>query len=94
MTIDDEIRDEKLQHDISRETAKTSARSSGKIDKYEYVTGNEMLPSNQSRFTVFSSIKSFLKSKKNTIEDADEKQTKALQTLSTGQLVIYFQEIF
>ena len=47
MTIDDEIRDEKLQYDINRETAKTSVLSSGKIDKYEYLTGEEMLPSNQ-----------------------------------------------
>ena len=39
MTIDDKIKDEKLQHDISREAAKISALSSGKIDKYEYLTG-------------------------------------------------------
>ena len=39
MTIDDNIRDEKLQHDINREEAKISVLSSGKIDKYEYLTG-------------------------------------------------------
>ena len=39
MTIDDQIRDEKLQYDINREAAKISAISSGKIDKYEYSTG-------------------------------------------------------
>ena len=49
MTIDDEIRDEKLQYDINREAAKISALSSGKIDKYEYLTGEEVLPSYQSR---------------------------------------------
>ena len=49
MTIDDEIRDEKLQYDINREAAKISALSSGKIDKYEYLTGEEILPSYQSR---------------------------------------------
>ena len=38
MTIDDKIRDEKIQYDINREAAKRSALSSGKIDKYEYVT--------------------------------------------------------
>ena len=38
MTIDDKIRDEKLQHDIDREAPKISALSSGKIDKYEYLT--------------------------------------------------------
>ena len=47
MTIDDQNRDEKLQYDINRETAKTSALSSGKIDRYEYLTGEEILPSNQ-----------------------------------------------
>ena len=49
MTIDDRIRDEKLQYAIHREVAKTSALSSGKIDKYEYFTGEEILPSDQSR---------------------------------------------
>ena len=35
MTINDQITDEKLQYEISREVAKISALSSGKIDKYE-----------------------------------------------------------
>ena len=39
MTIDDKIRDKKLQYNISREAEKISTLSSGKIDKYEYVTG-------------------------------------------------------
>ena len=47
MTIEDQIRDEKLQYDINREAAKISALSSGKIDKYEYFTGEEILSSNQ-----------------------------------------------
>ena len=47
MTINDQIRDEKLQYDINREVAKISALSSGKIDNYEYLTGEEILPSNQ-----------------------------------------------
>ena len=47
MTINDQIRDEKLQYDINRGAAKISALSSGKIDKYEYLTGKEILPSNQ-----------------------------------------------
>ena len=47
MTIEDQIRDEKLQYDINREAAKISALSSGKFDKYEYLTGEEILPSNQ-----------------------------------------------
>ena len=47
MTIDDQIRDEKLQHDINEEAAKISASSSGKINKYEYFAVEEILPSNQ-----------------------------------------------
>ena len=44
---DDKIRDEKLQYNINREVAKITVLSSGKIDKYEYLTGEEILPSNQ-----------------------------------------------
>ena len=47
MTIEDQIRDEKIQHNINREAAKMLALSSGKINKYEYLTGEEILPSNQ-----------------------------------------------
>ena len=47
MTIDDKIRNEKLQYDINREATKILALSSGKIGKCEYLTGEEMLPSNQ-----------------------------------------------
>ena len=46
MTINDQIRDEKLQYDINREAAKISALSSSKIQKYEYLTGTNRLPSN------------------------------------------------
>ena len=47
MGIDDKTRDEKLQYDINREAAKTSALPSGKIDKYTYLTGEEILLFNQ-----------------------------------------------
>ena len=43
MTIDEKIRDEKLQYDINREAAKISALSSNKIHKYEYLTGEDIL---------------------------------------------------
>ena len=46
MTVEDQIIDEKLQYDINRGAAKISALSSGKIDKYDYLTGEEILPSN------------------------------------------------
>ena len=49
MTIDDKIKDKKLQYDISREAARISALFSRKINKYEYLTGEEMLPFDQSR---------------------------------------------
>ena len=47
MIIDDQIKDKKLQCNINREAAKISALSSGKIDKHKYLTGEEILPSNQ-----------------------------------------------
>ena len=49
MTIDDKIKDEKVQYDINREIAKMSALSSGKIDKYEYFTSEESIPPDQRR---------------------------------------------
>ena len=81
MTINDQIRDEKLQYDINREAAKISALSSGKIHKYEYLTGEDILPSNQqqiieqAKFTYSPLGKAFEKQIK-TIEDQGEKQIK------------------
>ena len=49
MTIDDKIIDEKIQYDFKREVAKISALFSGKFYKYEYLTGGEILQSDQSR---------------------------------------------
>ena len=43
MTIDDQIKDVKIQYHINRESAKISALSSGKIRKYEYLIGEEIL---------------------------------------------------
>ena len=79
MKTDDKIRDEKLQYDIIREAAKISALSSGKIDKYEYLTEEEILPSDQRRvteqakFTYSPHGKAFEKQIK-TIEEQGEKQ--------------------
>ena len=44
MKIDDKIRDEKIECDINREAAQILALSSGKIDKYEFFTGKQILP--------------------------------------------------
>ena len=85
MTIIDQIRDEKLQYDINREAAKISALSLGKIDKYEYLIGEEILPSNQqqiieqAKFTCSPLGKAFEKQIK-TIEDQGQKQVEALKT--------------
>ena len=51
MTINDQIRDERIQYDINREAVKISALSSGKIRKYEYLTGEDILPFNQQQIT-------------------------------------------
>ena len=86
MTINDQIKDEKLQYNIIREAAKISALSSGKIHKYEYLTGEDILPSNQqeiieqAKFTYSPLGKAFEKQIK-TIEDQGEKQIDALENL-------------
>ena len=86
MAINDQIRDEKLQYDINRETAKISALSSCKIHKYEYLTGEDILPSNQqqtkeqARFTYSPLGKAFEKQIK-TIEDQGQKQVDPLKDL-------------
>ena len=70
MTIQDKTKDEKLQYNINREAPKISALSSGKIDKYEHLTGEEILPSDQStiieqtKFAYFPLRKAFKKAKK------------------------------
>ena len=77
MTIEDRIKDEKLQYDINREASKISALSSGKIDKYEYLTGKEILSPNQqqiieqAKFTYSPLGKAFEKQTK-TIEDKEK----------------------
>ena len=84
MTIDDQIKYEKRQYDVNREAAKISALSSDKFNKYEYLTGEEILPSNkqqiieQAKFTYSPLGKAFEKQIK-TIEDQGEKQIKAIQ---------------
>ena len=86
MTVEDQIEDEKTQYDINREAAKISALSSGKNDKYEYLTGDEILPSNQqqviehAKFTYSPLGKSFQKQTKIT-EDQGKKQVDALADL-------------
>ena len=79
MTIDEQIRDEKIQYDINREPTKISALSSSKIDKYEYLTGEE---SNQKQIiepaqpTLLG--KAFEKQTK-TIKNQEEKHVNAIK---------------
>ena len=85
MTIEDQIKDEKLQYDINREAAKISALSSGKLDKYEYLTGEEILPSNQQQIIQqakfnYSPLGKALEKQRKTIKDQGEKQVDALKT--------------
>ena len=84
MTIHDKIRDEKPRYDINREAAKVSALSSGKINKYECLTGEEILPSDQRRgieqanFTYSPSGKT-LKKQTKTNEEQSKKQIKGIE---------------
>ena len=93
MTIEDLIRDEKVQYDINREAAKISALSSSKIDEYEYLTGEEILPSNQqqiieqAKFTYSPLGKAFEKQTK-TIEDQGEKQFKIKTQLNQSKKLL------
>ena len=86
MTINDQIRDEKLQHDINREAAKISALSSRNFHKYEYLTSEDIIPFNQqqiieqARFTYSPLGKAFEKQIK-TIEDQCKKHIGALENL-------------
>ena len=61
MKIDDKIRNEKMQYNVSREAAKISALYSGKVDRYEYLTSEEILPSDQSKIIEQFSLFSFRK---------------------------------
>ena len=77
--------------DINAEAAKISTLSSGKINKYEYLTGEEILPSNQqqiieqAKFTYSQLGKAFEKQTK-TIEDQREKQIDALKSLKPKEV--------
>ena len=84
MSINDQIRNEKLQNDINKEAAKTSALSSGKLHKYEYLTGEDILPSTrqqiieQTKFTYSPLGKAFEKQIK-TIEEQWKEQIKLIK---------------
>ena len=92
MTINDQIGDEKLQYDINREAAKISSLSSCKIRKYEYLTGEDILPLNQqqiieqARFN-YSPLGKTLERQIKTIEGQGEKQIKAIQNQRQDKMI-------
>ena len=78
MTINDQIRDGKLKYDINREATKIAALSSGKLHKYEYLTGEDILPFNQQQITeqakfTYSRLGKAFEKQIKTIEDKGQK---------------------
>ena len=86
--INHKIRDEKLQYNIKTEVAKISALLSGKIDKCEYVTSEEILPPDeirvieQAEFTYSPLEKTFEKQTKK-IEEQEKKTSLRFKSLRT-----------
>ena len=80
MTIDGKIRGEKLQYNINRKATKILALSSWKIDKYEYLAGEEILPLDQRRMIecIFSNRKSYRKQTK-AVEEHGKKHIKTIE---------------
>ena len=88
MTVDDKIIDEKLRCDINRESAKLSALSSGKTDKYEYLTGEKILSSNQSRINkqakfTYSSLGKAFEEQIKTLDEQGKKQGSSFSSFKT-----------
>ena len=84
MTINDQIRDEKLQYDLNREAAKISALSSRKIQKYEYLSVDDIIPSNQQQIIkqaklTYSPLGKPFEKQIKTIEDQGEKKIKQFE---------------
>ena len=75
MTIDDQIGDEDLQYDINMETAKISALSSTKIGKYEYLTGEEILPSNEKQIKTILQLGNAFEKEMKTTEDQERNKS-------------------
>ena len=90
MRTDKKIRDEKLQWNINRQAAKISVLSSGKNDKFEYLTGKEILPTDQSKvkeetkFSCWPLGKAFEKQTKKT-DDWGRKQIEALKVSMSAE---------
>ena len=86
MTIDDNFKDETIQYGINREAAKTSPLSPGQIDKYVYLLGEEILPTDQSRITeetmfTYSPLSKSFGKKIKAIEKPWKKRVEVLEVL-------------
>ena len=87
MPMDNKIRDEKLQYDINREPARISGLSSGEVEKYEYLTSEEILPPDQSIMIKqdefnYSPFEIAFEKQIKTMENQREKQVKVLKVLN------------
>ena len=85
MTVDDKIKDEKLPYNINREATKI-ALLSGKIHKYDYLTGEEIIPSDQSRIIeqakfIYCPLDKAFKKQIKAIEEREKNQVEALKVL-------------
>ena len=90
MTTNDQIKDEKLQYDINREAAKISALSSSKIHKYEYLTGEDILPSNQQQIIEqarlpYSPLRKAFEKQTKIMEDKGQNQIDVLKSLKSKE---------
>ena len=82
MTINDQIKDEKLQYDINRGSAKISSWSSGKLHKYEYLTDEDILPYNQQQ--IIEQTKFFY----SLLGKSFEKQIKTIEDQGKNRLML------
>ena len=99
MTIDDQIRDEKIQYNINREAAKISAILPNEPCKSEYLTGEEILPSNQKQITekakfTYSPLGKSLEKKIKTIEYQGQKKVEVLKNLKPENQIKSIEGIF
>ena len=86
MTINDQIRDKKLRYGINRKVAKISSKSSGKLHKHVYLTGEDIIPSNQQQTIeqakfIYSPLGKAFEKQIKIVEDQGKKQIDALKIL-------------
>ena len=85
LKIDDKIKDEELKYDTNREAAKIFSLSSVKIDKYEYLTADDIIPSDQSKMTEQANLTYYLFGK--ALEKQIKKQVDPLKPLNLSNKI-------